>query len=102
MPGYIHCMPRLRADQYNGGQFQISGQTVDAQLQPYGPKRVRLYDRIGGHLLRETWSDANGAYVMLWLAYRLQGYTVISCNNMQNGVLDYPDIADFITPEPMS
>jgi hypothetical protein len=47
-------------DVYDGGPGQIAG-TVTAGGSP-AVRRVRLYDRISGRLLRETWSDESGAY----------------------------------------
>lgn len=101
MTGRLHLAPRLRSDYANGGRFCIVYYTQDRNQAAYSPKRVRLLDRASGNLIREGWSEQNGAAQFNWIANRYQGYTVIACNNLQARVPDYPDIEDFVTPEPM-
>lgn len=102
MDGRIVLSSVLRRDVVDGGESRIPFTTKDENGALYGPKRVRLLDRYSGRLLREAWSDPAGSGAFDWVAYRPQGYTVIACNNRRaNGDLDYPDIEDFVTPEPM-
>lgn len=84
-------------DIYDVGTYRIAG-TVD-ELGVSGAYRVRLFDRVSGRCLRETWSAANGAYAFQNIAYRYRGYFVIAYDHG-----DTPHnaaIADLMTPEPM-
>lgn len=102
MDGKILGSPLIRRDLEDGGNCRISFTTKDEHGVLYGPKRARLLDRVSGRLVRERWSDAAGQGSFDYIAYRDQGYTVTACNNWrENGDLDYPDIEDFVTPEPM-
>lgn len=84
------------------GQYRIRFETRDENQDLYGIKRARLLEIKSGRVLREVWSDAAGAGVFNGIALIAHGYTVIVCNNQRsNGTLDYPDIADFVTPEAM-
>lgn len=90
------------ADAESGGRYRIRFETRGEGGALYGPKRVRLLLAENGRIVREAWSDADGAGLFIDLAYRYRGYTVLTCANRRaNGDLDYPDIADFVTPEPM-
>lgn len=87
----------IRRDLEDGGASQITG-TVD-ELGVAGAYRVRLYDRVSGRKVRETWSSASGAYAFTWLADRAQGYYAIAFDHgadPQNAAM-----ADLITPEAM-
>lgn len=87
----------LRADQQDCGVYQITG-TVD-ELGVAGAYRVRLFDRISARCIRETWSDASGAYAFQNIAYRYRGYFVIAYDHGDNP--HNAAIADLMTPEAM-
>ena len=95
--------PLYRRNVEDGGAYRVRFTTKDGHGAPYGLKRARLLDRLSGRIIQEQWSDAAGSGSFDFIAYRHQGYTVIACNNIirANGELDYPDIEDFVTPEPM-
>jgi hypothetical protein len=87
-----------RHDLYDSGAYRITG-TVD-ELGVAGSYRVRLFDRYSGRLMRETWSDANGAYSFSSIAYRNQGYFVVAYDH--GGSPLNAAIADLVTPELIS
>lgn len=97
MAGAFRGLTRLTRDIEDGGAYRVAG-TVD-ELGVVGRYRVRLFDRISGRILRETWSDADGAYAFNYIAYRAEGYFAVAFDHgasPQNAA-----IADRITPEPM-
>lgn len=97
MSGAFRGRIRLTRDIYDGGAYRVTG-TVD-ELGVAGRYRVRLFDRISGRILRETWSAADGTYAFNHLAYRAEGYFAVAHDHgasPQNAA-----IADLITPEPM-
>lgn len=97
MAGRLLLWPLIRRDAEDGGSHRIRGTiTEDGAV---GARRVRLFDRTTGRLLRETWSGADGTYRFDRVAYRAQGYTVLAHDhgaNPKNAV-----VADLVTPEPM-
>lgn len=62
---------RMSFDLYDGGHARIAG-TVQIDGTPATPaaRRVRLHDQATGRVVRETWSDAAGAYSFEKLAQR--------------------------------
>lgn len=86
-----------RADLRFGGRYRIAG-TVD-ELGTVGAYKVRLFHRLSGALVRETWSAADGSYAFDWIAYKDKGYFVVAYDHGDNPV--NAAIADLITPEPM-
>ena len=85
--GHVH--------QVHDGALRIAG-VVDAEGTPPAPlrRRVRLYSRATGALVRETWSDAaTGAFAFEGLA--LQQYLVVAHDHTAyfNAVA-----ADLVTP----
>lgn len=96
MAGVIMTGAVTRDIEY-GGPYRVTG-TID-ELGVLGRYRVRLFDRVSGRLLRETWSDSDGNYAFEHIAYRSQGYILIAHDHgasPQNAA-----IADLVTPEPM-
>lgn len=79
-----------------GGQHRIAG--VAMELSVPGPYRLRLYERVTGQLVAETWSAADGTFVFDALANRPQSYYVVELDH--NEPLRNAAIVDFITPEP--
>jgi hypothetical protein len=65
-------------DAYDGGPGRVAG-TVTVAGMP-AVRRVRLFDRISGRLLRETWSDEAGAYQFDNVALD-RAYTVVSLDH---------------------
>lgn len=97
MAGRLLLWPLIRRDAEDGGSHRIRGTITEDGAA--GARRVRLFNRLDGRLLRETWSGADGAYRFDRLAYRDQGYIVIVHDrgaNPKNAA-----IADLVTPEPM-
>ena len=84
-------------DREDGGNYQITG-TVD-ELGVAGRYRVRLHDRVSGRLIRETWSDASGAYSFGSIANRPQGYYLLAFDHGADPV--NAAVADLVSPEPM-
>ena len=88
----------LISETFDGGEFQIVGTTKNKATPSDLPvaRRVRLHEQSSGRLVRETWSDASGAYSFSGL--RLTAYYVVSFDHTGGfgGV-----IADNLTPEPM-
>lgn len=83
------------ADAWHGGKGVISG-TVKESGSPAAPvvRRVRLYRKVDGLLVRETWSDAAGNYSFPNIAVQL--YYVLSFDHLGN----YNAVVkDSITPE---
>ncbi len=87
----------IHRDEYDGGALQISG-TVMLDDTPDVPvrRKVRLFEKQSGRLVRETFSDpVTGAYSFDRLKY--QKYFVVSHDH----ALEYNAvIKDEITPEP--
>ena len=81
-----------------GGAYQISG-TVD-RLGQVGSYRVVLFDRASGRYIRETTSNAQGAYAFTNLEYRASGYFVVAFDS--NATPLNAAIDDLITPVAMS
>lgn len=91
--------PLVVADVVDGGVGRING-TVKVAGTPPAPvrRRVRLFDRRAGRLVRETWSDsATGAYEFADLAIGRE-FTVVAYDHTgtHNAV-----IADPLEAEPM-
>lgn len=88
----------LISETFDAGEFQIVGTTKNKATPSNLPvaRRVRLHEQISGRLVRETWSDASGAYSFNGI--RLTTYYVVSFDHTGGfgGV-----IADNLTPEPM-
>lgn len=84
-------------DTQDGGAHRITG-TVD-ELGQSGAYRVRLHDRVSGRLIRETWSDASGAYSFGSIANRPQGYYLLAFDHGADPV--NAAVADLVSPEPM-
>jgi len=89
--------PGVRCDLEDGGAYRITG-NVD-ELGVAGSYRVRLFDRVSGRCIRETWSNTAGAYAFNNIAYRYQGYFVVAFDHSDNPL--NAAIADLITPELM-
>lgn len=87
----------LRADTQDSGGYRITGTVTE--LGTPGPYRVCLFDRLSKRCLRETWSDADGAYAFPFIAYRVNGYFAVAYDHGASPL--NAAIADFITPEPM-
>ncbi len=97
MAGRLILSPLIRGDAVDGGSHRIRGTvTEDGAV---ANRRVRLFSRVDGRLLRETWSAADGSYLFNRIAYRYQGYTVIVYDHGANP--KNAAIADLVTPEPM-
>lgn len=97
MAGYFRGLTRLSCDLEAGGCYRIAG-TAD-ELGVLGRYRVRLFDRVSGRPLRETWSDSAGNYAFNYIAYRAQGYFVVAFDHGDSPL--NAAIADLVTPEPM-
>lgn len=88
----------MRQNPYDGGAFKVAG-TVAIDATPDIPvkRRVRLFCRVTGRMVAETWSDAvSGAY--LFESIRVGPWTVVG--------YDYADsynavVADNISGVPM-
>jgi len=88
----------LRRDMEDGGSYRITG-TVD-ELGVVGAYRVRLFDRVSGRCIRETWSNTAGAYAFNNIAYRYQGYFVVAFDHGENAS-PQAGIVDLVTPDLM-
>lgn len=84
-----------------GGRYQIRFLIKNEHGEPLPTKRVRLIEKTSGRVAAESWSNQTGGGVFERLAFIEQGYAVHAYNNTTNPLLDYPAIADFVTPEPM-
>lgn len=101
MAGRLLLWPLIRRDAEDGGSYRVRGTiTEDGAV---GARRVRLFDRTTGRLLREIWSGADGAYRFDRMAYREQGYIVLVHDDGGNGPGGQKNavVADLVTPEPM-
>jgi hypothetical protein len=87
-----------RVDMVDGGGYRLTGTVTE--LGTAGAYRVRLFDRVSGRCLRETWSAPDGSYSFPAIAYRLNGYFIVAYDH-GNSPLNAA-IADLVTPEPMS
>lgn len=76
-----------------GGVRQITG--ITTELSVPGSYQVRIYDRITGRLVEETWSASDGTFTVTGLANRL--YTAIAIDHTDP--LRNAAIVDFITPD---
>lgn len=88
-----------RFDAVDGGNYRIAG-TVAIDDSPDIPvsRRVRLFHRLSGRMVRETWSaPVSGAYEFRNL--RSQLYLVVSHDH--TGVYNAA-VKDSITPEPQT
>lgn len=83
----------------NNGRYQITG--TAQRLGVPAIKRVRLYFRAGGHLFRETFSAADGAFAFTGLAGLSEGYVVMVLDDESRDPWLDPDCADRVTPELM-
>lgn len=95
--GVLH-LPRITADLQDGGNYRIADNV--SRLGVLGTYRVRLFDRLSGRLIRETWSNVDGSYAFEFIAYRLNGYFIVAFDHT-SGDRRNAAIADLITPEPM-
>lgn len=93
-PRYIS---NLIYDISDGGYYRITGTVTE--LGQVGVYKVRLFDRQSGRCIRETFSDASGAYAFDRIAYRPNGYFAVAYDHGANPL--NAAIADLITPEPM-
>lgn len=96
MPGKQAYTYAVTRDRDYVGNFRIRGTVTE--LGAAGAYRVRLFDRLTGLLVGETWSAQDGSYSFDNIAYRANGYVVIAHDhgdNPKNAV-----IADWVTPEP--
>lgn len=97
MAGRLLLSPLIRRDAEDGGSHRIRGTiTEDGAV---AARRVRLFNRLDGRLLREAWSGPDGTYRFDRLAYREQGYLVIVHDHGANP--KNAAAADLATPEPM-
>ena len=83
-----------RSNVLYGGRKQVSGAVTGLS----GSRKVRLYDRAGGGLVAETWSDnSTGSYSFVALAGDPQEYIALSIDylNVWNcAVADRPLLTD--------
>jgi hypothetical protein len=86
-----------RPDIVDGGMSHIAN--TASRLGVPGRYRVRLFERRTGRCLRETWSDAAGAYAFANLAYRDNGYFLVAFDDSGDRV--NAAISDLWTPDPM-
>lgn len=90
--GSLHLTPD---ESVTGGPGTIAGTTKNTGTPPTPVRRrVRLHEQSSGRLVRETWSDASGAYTFAGLC--LTRYYVVSFDHtgQYGGV-----IADNLIPE---
>lgn len=87
----------IAVDIVHGGPYSING-TV-SRLGVVGKYKVRCYHHHTGKLIKETWSDTNGAYLFTGLKYLANGYFSVAFDN--NATPLNAAISDLITPEPM-
>lgn len=86
-----------RNDIYDGGMYRITGSVEE--LGVAGCYRVRLFDRVSGRCLKQTWSAADGSYLFNYIAYRANGYFIVAYDHGDNPF--NAAIADLVTPESM-
>ena len=89
----------IQRDMQYGGGYQIAG---TAQRLGAGAKKlIRLIDRKSGYLIREVWSDSDGAFLFDYIANHPQGYVVMELDDLSNDPWLDPACADRVTPELM-
>jgi hypothetical protein len=88
---HYQCDPRF------GGRYSITGTVTE--LGVVGAYKVRLYDRMSGKLVQETWSGSAGTYAFNYLAYPTDYYFVVAHDRGANQL--NAAIADLITPSRM-
>lgn len=87
----------VRRDETFGGAYRISG---TAQRLGSGSKKlIRLIDRKSGYLIREVWSDDDGAFLFDYIANNSQGYIVMELDDLSNDPWLDPACADRVSPE---
>lgn len=87
-------------DVVDGGTYKIWG--TAKRLGAPVRRRIRLFERRSGRLIRETWSrESDGYYEFLNIAYRERGYTVVEYDNANELTPLNADIKDLVTPAPM-
>ncbi|MGY3728007.1 MULTISPECIES: carboxypeptidase-like regulatory domain-containing protein [Cobetia] len=64
----------------------IAGTVLDIQAQPVS-RRVRVHDRTTGHIVRETWSDADGKYRFTDLDPRRAFYVMAFDHTLQQNAV---------------
>lgn len=91
--------PRFLLDRHDGGFGQITGVVEEKALPTDRPlaRRVRLFHEVSGRFIRETWSNASGAYAFTGID-PTQRYTVVAYDHLGN---HRAVIADNILPEAM-
>ena len=97
MSGRLSLGPQIRRDMEDGGGYRIA--STITKLGVLGAYRVRLFERLRGRLLRQTWSDSAGNYLFDYIPYRPLGYFVVAFDHGGSPV--NAAIADLVTPEPM-
>ena len=81
------------------GRSQITG--TAQRLGAASIKRIRLYSRRSGHLLREVFSAADGTFEFAGIAEITEGYVVMELDDESNTPWLDPACADRVTPELM-
>jgi hypothetical protein len=83
-----------------GGRHEISSTVVKLGKGP-GRYRVRLIERRGGNVIRETFSDrVTGAYSFPFIKHMVDGYMTMAVDGNAADRVNAA-IADFLTPDPM-
>ncbi len=88
----------LRRDMEYGDVHRISGYV--SRLGVVGVYRVRLFALLGGVLIREKFSDADGFYDFPYIKYIENGYFIVA-HDHTSGDQRNAAISDLVTPEPM-
>lgn len=97
-PWPIFVGGRYDLDPRFGGQCRVADKV--SRLGLPGPYRVRLYHRASGRLVREVWSDADGAYAFAGIRGGANAYFAVAHDDSASPV--NAAIADLITPVAMS
>lgn len=87
----------IRRDMEFGGAYQIVG--TAQRLGAGTRKRIRLYDRKRGYLVREIFSNPDGSFTIDYLALINQGYIVMELDDESNDPWLDPACADRVSPE---
>lgn len=93
---------RFTKDVQFGGDYRIAG--IVTEIGVPGSYRVRLFDRMTGMLVRETWSASTGEYAFNNITPTpnqsvTNGYFVVAFDHGDNPL--NAAIADLVTSEPM-
>lgn len=94
--GRRHSQPALLKDMADGGDMHVYGTVTLVATGALLARKVRLYDKPSGRLLRETVSAENGAYAFEHLRDGVYFVLAHDHTGNYNAV-----IADAVTPEPM-